>query len=81
MHVRLQTWLPMTIQVCINGREYLARRMDKAGMRYEKRGIPQRYLSITRQSCNAAFQLSRCNAIHGPPAGSRVGFVYFAHTS
>jgi len=37
MHVRLQTWLPMTIQVCINGREYLARAMDREGIRYEQR--------------------------------------------
>jgi hypothetical protein len=37
MHVRLQTWLPMPIQVCINGREYLARRLDRAGIGYEKR--------------------------------------------
>jgi hypothetical protein len=37
MHVRLQTWLPFTIQVCLNGREYLARCMDRAGMKYEKR--------------------------------------------
>jgi hypothetical protein len=37
MHVRLQTWLPMPIQVCLNGREYLARRMDRANIGYEKR--------------------------------------------
>jgi hypothetical protein len=37
MHIRLQTWLPMTIQVCINGREYLARRLDRAGIGYAKR--------------------------------------------
>jgi hypothetical protein len=37
MHVRLQTWLPMSIQVCVNGREYLARRLDRAGIGYEKR--------------------------------------------
>jgi hypothetical protein len=37
MHVRLQTWLPMSIQVCVNGREYLARRLDRAGIDYEKR--------------------------------------------
>lgn len=36
MHVRLQTWLPLTIQVCINGREWLARRMTKAGVKYQK---------------------------------------------
>src|SRR2546426_3405193 len=34
MHIRLQTWLPLTIQVCLNGREWLARAMDKAGIRY-----------------------------------------------
>jgi len=38
MHVRLQTWLPMPIQVCLNGREYLARRLDRAGIEYEKDG-------------------------------------------
>jgi hypothetical protein len=37
MHVRLQTWLPFTIQVCINGREWLARQMNRAGIAYERR--------------------------------------------
>ena len=37
MHVRLQTWLPMPIQVCVNGREYLARRMARAGIGFEQR--------------------------------------------
>jgi hypothetical protein len=37
MHVRLQTWLPFTIQVCINGREWLARKMNRAGITYTKR--------------------------------------------
>lgn len=36
MHVRLQTWLPLTIQVCINGREWLAREMDRVGIKYQK---------------------------------------------
>lgn len=36
-HARLQTWLPMTVQVCINGREWLARQMDAAGLRYVRR--------------------------------------------
>jgi hypothetical protein len=37
MHVRLQTWLPFPIQVCLNGREYLARQLDQAKIGYEKR--------------------------------------------
>ncbi len=34
MHVRLQSWFPFTIQVCVNGREWLARQMDRAGIKY-----------------------------------------------
>ena len=37
MHVRLQSWLPFSIQVCVNGREWLARQMDRAGISYQKR--------------------------------------------
>ena len=36
-YVRLQTWLPMDIQIGVNGREYLARRLERAGIGYEKR--------------------------------------------
>lgn len=36
MHVRIQTWLPFTVQVYVNGREWLARRMDKAGLAYRR---------------------------------------------
>lgn len=36
MHVRLQSWLPLSIQVCLNGREYLARQMVKAGVSFVK---------------------------------------------
>jgi hypothetical protein len=38
MHVRLQTWLPFTIQVCINGREYLAKRLRKKGIDHQQEG-------------------------------------------
>lgn len=37
MHVRLQTWLSFDIQVCINGREYLARQMIRHGIGFEQR--------------------------------------------
>lgn len=36
MHVRLQSWLPCDVQVCINGRSYLERQMMGAGMMYDK---------------------------------------------
>lgn len=34
MHARLQTWLPFNLSICINGREWLARQMDAAGIGY-----------------------------------------------
>jgi hypothetical protein len=37
MHIRLQTWLPLTIQLCVNGREWLARQMKRAGIKYEQK--------------------------------------------
>jgi len=37
MHVRLQSWLPFSIQVCLNGREWLARQMGRAGISYQQR--------------------------------------------
>lgn len=36
LHLRLQTWFPYLIQVCINGREWLGRQMDREGMKYRK---------------------------------------------
>jgi hypothetical protein len=36
MHVRLQSWLPFGIQVCLNGRDYLAQRMTRAGIGFEQ---------------------------------------------
>jgi hypothetical protein len=37
MHARIQTWFPLTIQVCLNGREWLARSLDRGGVDYRKR--------------------------------------------
>ena len=37
MHARIQTWLPFGIQLCINGREWLARAMDRTGLGYRRR--------------------------------------------
>ena len=37
MHARIQTWFPFGIQICLNGREWLARSMDAAGLGYQRR--------------------------------------------
>lgn len=36
MHVRIQGWIPYDIQIYINGREWLARQLDKAGIGYAR---------------------------------------------
>ena len=36
MHVRVQSWMPMSMHVCVNGREWLARRMDQTRMGYRR---------------------------------------------
>jgi hypothetical protein len=35
-HLRLQTWVPFQVQICLNGREWLARAMDKEGIAYRR---------------------------------------------
>jgi hypothetical protein len=36
LHVRVQTWFPFSIDVCLNGRQWLARQMDQAGIAYHR---------------------------------------------
>jgi len=36
-HLRLQTWLPFTVHVCLNGREWLARLLTQAGVGFLQR--------------------------------------------
>jgi len=36
MHIRLQSWLPLDVQVCMNGRSYLAQQMARRGMAFEQ---------------------------------------------
>jgi len=36
MHVRIQAWIPYEIQIYVNGREWLARQLDAAGVGYRR---------------------------------------------
>lgn len=38
MNASLQTWFPFRIQVWVNGREWLAQQMDRAGLSYVRQG-------------------------------------------
>jgi hypothetical protein len=37
LHVRLQSWFPFNMHICLNGREWLARQMDAEGLGYLRR--------------------------------------------
>lgn len=37
MHLRLQTWFPFTVHVCVNGREWLAQQLRGEGIGYVQR--------------------------------------------
>lgn len=37
MHARVQSWFPFTIDFCLNGREWLARELDRAGIGYRRK--------------------------------------------
>ena len=37
MHLRLQSWVPFLVQICINGREWLSRQMDQRHMDYHRK--------------------------------------------
>jgi hypothetical protein len=36
MNARIQSWFPFNIQICLNGREWLARQMHRTGIRYRQ---------------------------------------------
>jgi hypothetical protein len=38
MHLRLQTWFPFQVNLWINGRHWLGRQLDQAGIGYQKKG-------------------------------------------
>lgn len=91
MHVRLQTWLPFTIQVCINGRDWLARQMGKASIKYIKRdncfsyiediAAAQRLMDRLSERDWAPFLNSlarRLNPIIKPDAGLKLKGYYWS---
>ncbi len=36
IHVHIQTYFPMTVQICVNGHDILARKMDEYGIEYRQ---------------------------------------------
>jgi hypothetical protein len=57
-HVRVQTWFPFTVDICLNGRDRLARQMDSAGLAYRQRDNCFVWVQdVTRAQCLLDEQL------------------------
>jgi len=61
MHARIQTWYPFHVQVCINGREWLARRMDAEGCGYTRYENSFPYLKDPERAQQFLDELVRLN--------------------
>jgi hypothetical protein len=59
MHVRVQSWFPFPMQVCLNGRSYLARQMDREGIAYEQRSNCFAYIEDLPRAQELLDRLSR----------------------
>ena len=61
MYARLQTWFPFAIQVGINGREWLGRQMDAAGLAYRRHDNCFTWLQDVEQAQSLMAEQSRLN--------------------
>ena len=61
MHVRLQTWFPFDIQIYINGREYMSKQLDNAGIQYKMYDNSFTYLSDVEKSQEIANKIESKN--------------------
>ena len=61
IHVRIQSWFPLVIQVCVNGHDILARKLDKHGIAYHKEDNAFTWIEDTRRAQRFADRLVRMN--------------------
>lgn len=54
MHVKIQTWFPFTVQVYVNGHEWLARKLAQQGIAFEKVDNAFVRLADTQQATQCA---------------------------
>ena len=61
LHLRLQTWFPFAIHLCLNGRHWLARQLDQAGLGYVQRDNCFTWIEdVPRAQALAREQLQSC---------------------
>jgi hypothetical protein len=61
MHIRLQTWFPFNVQVCVNGRRWLARKMQQAGISFVQSENTFTHISDLQRAQQLMEQLLRRN--------------------
>jgi hypothetical protein len=61
MSARIQSWFPFPIQVCMSGREWLARQMDAAGLKYVRQDNCFAWACKTTRRREGALLWSRLN--------------------
>ena len=59
MHIRLQTWFPFTLQVCVNGREWLGQQLTRRGLRHTRADNCVTAVGDVRAAQQLLDQLSR----------------------
>jgi hypothetical protein len=59
LHVRLPTWFPLTIQIYVNGHEWLARQLDRQHLSYQRRDNAFLVLGDPTKAQQLADQLLR----------------------
>jgi hypothetical protein len=61
LHVRLQTWFPFTMQVCINGRRWLANKLKRAGISFVQHDNTFTHIGDCQRAQQFLDQLTRRN--------------------
>jgi hypothetical protein len=90
MHIRVQSWFPFSVDVCLNGRQWLARQLDGAGIGYEQRdnafiwiedcGLAQKLLNEQLRSNWPALMksfLELAHPLHGEITAPMPGLSYY----
>lgn len=61
LHVRIQSWFPLVVQVCLNGHDILARKLDKHGIAHHKEDNAFTWIEDTRRAQRFADRLVKMN--------------------
>lgn len=61
LHVRLQSWFPLVMQICINGHEILARKLDKHHIKYRQQDNAFTWIEDPQRAQRLADAMVRMN--------------------